>query len=99
MNSFTVFAGTFGLTSMTFGTRMKPATGVMSRMKSNGRFLETGVDGIGGVNEKDRVTVRQCMRGDLGCEVIAGARFVLDGKLLVQVLGEILSDQARADVG
>ena len=34
-----VFAGTSGLTSITFGTRMNPATGAMSRMKLKFRFL------------------------------------------------------------
>src|SRR5881397_2449426 len=33
MNSGTVFAGTDGCTSITFGTRMRPATGAMSRTK------------------------------------------------------------------
>jgi hypothetical protein len=33
MNSGTVFAGNEGLTSMTSGTRVRPPTGAMSRMK------------------------------------------------------------------
>jgi len=33
MNSATVLAGTDGLTSITFGTRMIPATGAVSPMK------------------------------------------------------------------
>jgi hypothetical protein len=33
MNSGTVLAGSDGFTTMTLGTRMMPATGVMSRMK------------------------------------------------------------------
>jgi hypothetical protein len=33
MNSGTVLAGTEGCTSMTMGTRIRPATGAMSRMK------------------------------------------------------------------
>jgi hypothetical protein len=39
MNSWTVFAGTFGLISITFGTRVIPATGAMSRTKLNGSCL------------------------------------------------------------
>ena len=34
MNSDTVFAGTEGCTTMTLGTRIRPAIGAMSRMKS-----------------------------------------------------------------
>ena len=37
-NSATVFAGTAGFTSITFGTRMKPATGSVSRMKLKDSF-------------------------------------------------------------
>ena len=39
MNSATVFAGTFGLTSMMFGDRVMPATGAMSSTKLNVSFL------------------------------------------------------------
>jgi len=35
MNSGIVLAGTVGLTTMTWGTRMMPATGAMSWMKLN----------------------------------------------------------------
>ncbi len=39
MNSATVFAGKEGVTSITLGVRTSPATGAMSRMKLNARFL------------------------------------------------------------
>ena len=39
MNSCTVLAGTLGCTVITFGTRIRPPTGAMSRMKLNGSFL------------------------------------------------------------
>src|SRR5689334_20592977 len=38
-NSATLFAGTPGVTTMTFGVRTRPATGAMSVRKLNGRFL------------------------------------------------------------
>jgi hypothetical protein len=37
--------------------------------------------------------------GDFGGEIIAGAGLVFDGEVLMQMLGEVLSDQPRADVG
>ena len=39
------------------------------------------------------------MHGDFGGEIVAGARLVLDRELLMQMFGQVLSDQARADVG
>src|SRR5262249_48985482 len=39
MNSETDFAGNDTGTSITLGERIKPATGAMSRMKLNGKFL------------------------------------------------------------
>ena len=39
MNSATVLAGNDGVTSITFGVRIRPATGAMSRMKLKLRFL------------------------------------------------------------
>ena len=38
-NSATLFAGKLGGTTMTLGVRTNPATGAISRMKLNGRFL------------------------------------------------------------
>src|SRR5438477_6197713 len=101
MNSLTVCAGTFGLTSITFGARMNPATGAMSRMKSNGRFLyvQAGINGIGGIDQKQGIAIGRGVDRDFGCEIVAGARLVLDRELLVQMFGEVLSDQPRANVG
>ena len=39
MNSATLFTGSELVTSITFGVRIRPATGAMSRTKLNGRFL------------------------------------------------------------
>ena len=39
------------------------------------------------------------MRCHLGREIVAGARPVIDGKLLVQMFRQILPDQAGADIG
>ena len=39
MNSATVLAGNEGVTSITFGVRIRPATGATSRMKLKLRFL------------------------------------------------------------
>jgi hypothetical protein len=38
MNSARLLAGNAGFTSITLANRMMPATGTLSRMKSNGSF-------------------------------------------------------------
>jgi hypothetical protein len=46
MNAGIVLAGTDGLSSMTRGPRMSPATGEMSRMKSKEMCVQCRVDSV-----------------------------------------------------
>ena len=62
-------------------------------------LIERGVDGVGWIDQVQRVAVRRRMCGEFGAEIVAGAGPVLDDELLMQAFGEILSDQPGDDVG
>jgi len=62
-------------------------------------LVQAGIDGVGGVDEEHGIAVRRRVRGDFGGEIVAGTGLVLDGELLMQMFGQVLSDQPRADIG
>ena len=62
-------------------------------------LIKRGVDGVGRIDQEHRVAVGIGLGGHFGREIIAGARLVLDDELLAHMLRQILSDQARDDVG
>ena len=97
MNSATVLAGTDGLTSITFGTRMKPATGVEVAQEFEVEVLvERGVDGVGRIGEEQRVAVGRRLGRIFGGDIVAGAGLVLDDELLVQLVATATAPNSRA---
>ena len=100
MNSATVFAGTLGLTSMTLGTRVMPATGAISRTKLKDNFLYSeALMPLAGLTKRSGIAIGRRVDHRLGCDVVAGAGLVLDDELLAELFGQVLSDETRQDVG
>ena len=62
-------------------------------------LVKRGVDGVGRVDQKQRVAVRRRLGDVLGGDIVAGARLVLDDELLAELLGQPSADDARDDVG
>ena len=62
-------------------------------------LIQAGIDGVGGVDQENCGAVGRRVHRHLGGEIISGAGLVLDRELLMQMLGQILPDQARANIG
>ena len=70
------------------------ATGAMSRMKLKLRFVvERRVDCVRRDDHQERVAVRRRFHDDLGADIAAGARSVLDDELLAEPLRQPLTDR------
>jgi hypothetical protein len=57
------------------------------------------IDAIGGVDQQDRVAVGRGVHHHLGADVVAGAGPVVDHELLAEMLGKVLAQDSRQDVG
>src|SRR5512140_3622148 len=100
MNSATVFAGTDGCTSITFGPSARPATGTMSVRKLYGSFLySVALIACGGDTQQQRVAVGRRVDHGLRRHIAAAARPVLHHHLLTEAFRQRLRDDPRHDVG
>ena len=85
---------------MTFGTRMRPATGAMSLDEIEIELVvERRVDRVCRGDHEKGVSVRGRAHHGLSAHVAAGAGPVLDDEWLAEPLRQPLPDQARDDVG
>src|SRR5262249_62054375 len=97
MNSGTVLAGTEGLTTMTSGTRMMPATGAMSR--TNEVVVERRVDCVRRGHQEKCVAVRWGTHDRFGADIGAATWAVFYDELLAEPPREPRSDEPRENVG
>src|SRR5947199_125777 len=61
--------------------------------------IERAIDGVGRGHDQEGVTAGHRVRDDRGPDVAGAARAIVHDELLLEPLGECLSDQARDDVG
>ena len=88
------------MTTTTNGVAQRYATGAISRMKSKSRLAWTSPPIMFGVaDHEQRIAVGRGAHDGLGRKNGAGAGLVLRDELLAEVIGQILADQASADVG
>ena len=76
------------------------ATGAMSRDEIEIEIVvERRIDGVRRDGQHQRVAVRRRSYDDLGADIAAGARPIVDEEWLPEPLRQPLTDQARDDVG
>src|SRR2546428_14104145 len=61
-------------------------------------LVERGVDHVVRADGEERVAIRRRTHDNLGGDIAAGARAVLDDELLTEPLGQRLSHNARDDI-
>jgi hypothetical protein len=77
-----------------------PAIGAMSAEKDEIEIvIERCTDRVRRIDQKKRVAIRLCPHDRFGANVAAGARAILDDELLTEPFRQMLTDQARDDVG
>ena len=99
MNSATVLAGTRGIDL--HDVRNPDDTGHrhdIAHEIERQLVVERRVDPVGGIDQQQRVAVRRRVHDDLGADIVAGARPVVDDELLAEPLRQILPHQAGQDV-
>lgn len=62
-------------------------------------LIERCVDGVGRVDQEDRVAVGRRLGDGFGREIVAGPGTILDDELLAEPFAEPIAEQAGADVG
>jgi hypothetical protein len=99
-SSWTVFAGTEGLTDSTVGAatasvyRLEVLVGIIRNLVEQARVGDVGAKG-----KEYAVTIGLCFRGLAHADVAAGAADIVDIELLSELLAQFLSNRPRKDIG
>ena len=99
ISSRTLFAGSDALTASAWDDGHQRDGGEVLHGVERQLRVEPGAGGVARVGHEQRVAVGCGLRDDLGSDVATGAATVVDHHRLAQRLGELLSDDARGDVG